>query len=105
MGIPEGKIVVMCSLCYHRVYKPSSFLNTDNFECPRCKRGFMRWFSTYTTPERVKAAKKELEDSLKQMDRSDAGRLGADTRRMNATMHVMYGTRLKDGFDAINGNQ
>jgi len=105
MGIPKGKIVVMCSLCYHRLYKPSSFLNTDNFQCPRCGRGYMRWFDTFTTPERVEAAKKELEESLRKMDRSNAARRGADTRRMNATMHKYYGNRLEDGFNAINGNQ
>ena len=58
----------------------------------------MRWFSTFTTPERVKRSRLELEKSLAEMDRSDAGRKGADTRRMNATMHKLYGNRLADGF-------
>jgi hypothetical protein len=98
MGVPEGKLVVMCSLCYHRVYVDSSFRNDDNYKCPRCQRAYVRCFSTFTTPERVKSARAELEASLKKMDRSEASRKGADTRRMNATMHKLYGIRLRDGF-------
>ena len=107
-GIPEGKDIVMCVLCYHRevVSHDTAMLdNTSPIRCPRCDKAFMRYFNTHTTPGRIKRARIELEKSIKKLDRSIAGQKGADTRRANATMHKLFGTRLADGFRMMSDDE
>ena len=95
------KMLIMCSLCMDAVEVDRKLGLDYSPKCPKCKKGFMRWYPIQTTQELVDKSRAELDADREKNKRKDTIALRGIENRVDNRRS--YSDRLRDGFALMNG--